>query len=130
MWRRVSCVLAALSITACAAATSSSTRSFSTTGREVITAAEIVASQVTDVYQAVTQLRPEFLRRHAASSIPMIAAPTVEVYLDDLPLGGADSLRQIPLDRVRLIRYLSPVEADLRWGGNHVAGVILVTTLK
>jgi len=130
MWRRVSFALAALSMTACAAATSSSPRSFSASGRDVITAAEIVASRVTDVYQAVTQLRPEFLRRHGATAVPLIASPMVDVYLDELPLGGAESLRSIPLDRVRLIRYISPVEADLRWGGSHSAGVILVTTLK
>jgi hypothetical protein len=130
MWRRVSFMLAALSMSACAAATSSSPHSFSSAGRDVITAAEIVSSHVTDVYQAVTQLRPEFLRRRGATAIPLIAAPQVEVYLDDLPLGSAESLRSIPLDRVRLIRYVSPVEADLRWGGSHSAGVILVTTLK
>jgi hypothetical protein len=52
------------------------------------------------------------------------------VYLDDLPFGGVESLRSIPLERVRVIRYLSPFDADLRWGGSHPAGAILVTTLK
>jgi len=99
-------------------------------GRDVLTAAEIVASRVTDAYQAVVQLRPEFLRHRGLTAIPSIVAPEATVYLDDLPFGPVESLRSIPLERVRIIRYLSPTEADLRWGGSHAAGAILVTTLK
>jgi hypothetical protein len=117
-------------MTACAAATPSSRPAFSSAGRDVITAAEIVASRVTDAYQAVIQLRPEFLRRRGPSPVPAFSPPPVVVYLDDLPFGTAESLHYIPLDRVRLIRYIAAPEADLRWGGTHTAGAILVTTLK
>jgi len=130
MWRRVSFVLVGLSLTACAAATPSTRPNFSGAGRDVITAAEIVASRVTDSYQAVTQLRPEFLRRRGATAIPSFSSPSVVVYLDELPFGSAESLHYIPLERVRLIRYIPAADADLRWGGSHVAGAILVTTLK
>ena len=129
MWRRLSILIVGTVVTACAA-TNHTTRPVLSAGRDVITAAEIVASRVTDVYQAVAQLRPEFLRRRAISTIPAFSAPDVTVYLDDLPFGGPESLRGIPLERVRLIRYISPNEADLRWGGTHVAGAILVTTMK
>lgn len=130
MWRRLSMVILSTSLSACAA--SPSTRPIIATGsaRDVITAAEIVASRVTDAYQAVAQLRPEFLRRRALGTIPAFAAPEAVVYLDDLPFGSLESLRSIPLERVRLIRYLSPAEADLRWGGTHMSGAILVTTMK
>jgi hypothetical protein len=130
MWRRVSFVLVGLSLTACAAATTSSRPVFRGTGRDVLTAAEIVASRVTDVYQAVTQLRPEFLRRRPHQSMPAFSAVPVRVYLDELAFGTAESLRHIPLERVRLIRYIGPLDADIRWGGSHPAGAILVTTLK
>ena len=50
--------------------------------------------------------------------------------LHDLPFGPAESLHYIPLERVRLIRYVGPADADLRWGGSHATGAILVTTLK
>jgi hypothetical protein len=96
----------------------------------VITAAEIVAARVTDVYQAVSQLRPEFLRRRGGAAMPAFAPAAIGVYLDELPFGGVESLRYIPLDRVRLIRYVSPSDADLRWGGSHPMGAILVTTLR
>ena len=132
MWRRVSLVFVGLTLTACAAATTSSSRSMgiSGMGREVLTAAEIVASRVTDVYQAVMQLRPEFLRRRpVAPALTPFTHPGIAVYLDDMPYGSTESLRQIPLERVRLIRYMSPTEANLKYGGSHTGGAILVTTI-
>ncbi len=129
MLRRVCLIIACTSLGACAAATSGRRTDFGAR-RDVITAAEIVAARVTDAYQAVLQLRPEFLRRRGASAIPSFVSPTAVVYLDNLPYGPAESLRSIPLERVRTIRYLSPNEADFRWGGVHAAGAILVTTLK
>lgn len=129
MWRRFSFLVIGLFSSACAAASSPS-RPVKSASREVITAAEIVSSRVTDVYQAVLQLRPEFLRKRSAVALPTYQTPQVLVYLDDLRFGGAESMRNIPLARVRQIRYLSPVEADLRWGGRHLAGVIHVTTLR
>jgi hypothetical protein len=130
MWRRASCVLVGMSLTACAAATPSYRPTLAAGGRDVITATEIVAARVTDAYQAVMQLRPEFLRRRGSTATLTFSSPTVVVYLDELPFGSAESLRYIPLERVRLIRYIPASEADLRWGGSHAAGAILVTTLK
>ena len=127
--RRLSVLVLSASLAACATA-NQTTRPVLSAGRDVITAAEIVAARVTDAYQAVAQLRPEFLRRRGISMMPAFSAPEAMVYLDELPFGGPESLRGIPLERVRLIRYISPTEADLRWGGSHAAGAILVTTMK
>lgn len=130
MWRRVSILMIGLFSSGCAAA-STSTRPVQNAGRDVITAAEIVASRVTDVYQAVVQLRPEFLRqRRSTAVIAPYRPPQVIVYLDDLEFGGVESMRNIPLMRVRQIRRLRAMEADLRWGGQHPAGAIHVTTLR
>lgn len=131
--RQIACVVLSVSLAACATGGSASSESLafrSSPARNVITAAEIVASRVSDVYQAVTQLRPDFLRRRYPSVTVAPRPAAVSVYLDDLPFGGVESLRAIPLHRVRVIRYLSPFDADLRWGGSHPAGAILVTTLK
>lgn len=130
MWQRVACLVAGALLTACATSSTPSPRSpVAGFGREVLTAAEIVAARVTDAYQAVTQLRPEFLRRRPGSlAISPFAEVPIAVYLDEMPYGRAESLRQIPLDRVRLIRYVSTTEANLRFGGSHPGGAILVTT--
>ena len=133
--RRYAVVLITISLAGCASANSAASGESlvikTTPARNVLTAAEIVAARVSDVYQAVTQLRPDFLRRRS-STVTMLPATSnvVAVYLDDLPFGGVDALRHIPLERVRVIRYLSPFDADLRWGGSHPAGAILVTTMK
>lgn len=129
MWRSSVLAFAGIFSVACAAA-STSARPVGSAGRDVITAAEIVASRVTDVYQAVYQLRPEFLRRRGVTTVPSLASPRIVVYLDHLEFGYAESLRNIPLERVRTIRYVSRHEADLRWGRQHPAGAIEVSTLK
>ena len=132
MWQRVSLVFVGLTLTACAAPTTSPSPSRGIRGmaREVPTSAEIVASRVTDVYQAVMQLRPEFLRRRpVAPALTPFTHPGIAVYLDDMPYASTESLRQIPLEGVRLIRYMSPTEANLKYGGSHTGGAILVTTI-
>lgn len=131
MWRRVSLVMLGLVSTACAAA-GPTTRPVRSAGRDVITAAEIVTAKVSDVYQAVLQLRPEFLRKRTIrmAAAPTYNAPGVVVFLDDLEFGAAESMRHIPLQRVRVIRYLTPTESSLRWGGQYPAGVIHVSTLR
>jgi hypothetical protein len=132
MWRRVfSCVAVGFTLTACAAATPSTRPTFMGAGRDVLTAAEIVTARVTDVYQAVNQLRPEFLRRRAQTNAPTVVPPgSVVVYVDDMLFGNSESLRLIPLDRVRVIRYVNRTDAELRWGRSFPAGAITVTTLK
>ncbi|HYC52997.1 MAG TPA: hypothetical protein VEB19_17955 [Gemmatimonadaceae bacterium] len=131
MWRRISLVFAGLTLTACAASTPNTRPFIAGAGREVLTAAEIVAARVTDVYQAVTQLRPEFLRRRpAAMPYTPSTIANVIVYVDEMPFGSMEALRYIPLDRVRLIRYVRPNEANLKYGGSHPGGAIIVTTLK
>ena len=131
MWRGISLVIAGMSLTACAASTSTTRPFIAGAGREVLTAAEIVAARVTDVYQAVTQLRPEFLRRRSSGVVATPSEPArVAVYVDEMPFGSSESLRYIPLDRVRQIRFVSATEANLLFGGSHPAGIIVVTTLK
>ena len=130
MWRRAFVPVVGLLLAACATSTNGAPSSrYSLTSRDVITAAEIVASRVTDAYQAVTQLRPNFLRRRATPPGVVGGNASVAVYLDDLFYGGVESLRQIPLERVRVIRFITPMSADVRYGGSHPSGAILVTTL-
>ncbi len=91
-------------------------------------APEIVASRVTDAYQAVLRLRPDFLRRGDTPDARVPATDELHVYLDDVDMGGIDALRRVPLDAVTQIRYVPRTEAEMRWPGRHPAGVILVST--
>jgi hypothetical protein len=129
MWRRFISVLAGVSTAACAA-TTPSTRPLTTVRREVLTAGEIVAARVTDVYQAVAQLRPEFLNRRSIEPLPPGRQPAIAVYLNDMPIGGEEALRSIPLDEVRQIRYMTRTQAEFRWGRVHPRGAIVVQTAR
>ena len=129
MWRRAVAPLLGLSLAACATTNNAPNARYAASTRDILTAAEIVASRVSDAYQAVSQLRPHFLRRRNTLPTAISSSATVVVYLDDLPYGGSESLRQIPLERVRMIRYINSMSANVRFGGSHPAGAILVTTL-
>lgn len=96
---------------------------------DALFAPEIVAARVMDAYQAVVRLRPAFLRGQRLDR-GLGGAGEVEVYLDDVDLGGVAALHQVPLDAVTQIRYLSPMEAEMRWAGRHPGGVILVSTRR
>ena len=98
-------------------------------GRNVLFAPEIVQSRVLDTYQAVTQLRPEFLKMRE----PYLRSPkaaSLRVYLDEIDIGGIDALRSIPIEQVTAIRYIGATDAQFRWGGEHPQGVILVSTTR
>lgn len=97
---------------------------------DVLTIDEILASKTQNAYDAVRRLRPSFLQtrgpttllaRNETPSAPM-------VYLDNRRYGDVESLRTITVDGIFEIRYLSPNQAQLKWGMNHAAGVIHVTT--
>jgi hypothetical protein len=129
MWRRFVFVFAGVSTAACFTTTPSS-RPLKTVRREVITAGEIVAARVTDVYQAVAQLRPEFLSRRSREPIASRQGVSIAVYLNEIPIGGEEALRTIPLEEVRQIRYMTRTQAEFRWGRSHPRGAIVVQTAK
>ena len=129
MWRRFISVLVGVSAAACAATTPSA-RPLKAVRREVITASEIVAARVTDVYQAVAQLRPEFLNRRSVEPMAPWRQGAIAVYLNEMPIGGEESLRSIPLEEVRQIRFMTKTQAEFRWGKPFPRGAIVVTTLK
>lgn len=97
--------------------------------RDVLFAPEIVQSRVLDTYQAVSQLRPEFLKMREPY-LRSSRANNLRVYLDEIDIGGVDALRTIPIDQVTAIRYVNPDDAQFRWGGEHPQGVILVSTAR
>jgi hypothetical protein len=52
----------------------------------------------------------------------------IQVYLDDVRVGGVQELRRIPANTVHLIRRYTGVEAQTRFGVGHSNGVIAVST--
>lgn len=113
----------------CVAAAGCSARSESGTTRsnaKTITTAEMQASGHQDAYSLVQSLRPQWLRVRGTSSFNL--TETVQVYLDGSRLGGPDHLRQISTHSISSLRYLDGLEATQRWGLDHGAGAIVVST--
>lgn len=97
---------------------------------DVLTIDEILTSKTQNAYDAVRRLRPSFLQtRGPTTLLARNETPNAPlVYLDNRRYGDVESLRTITVDGIYEIRYLSPNQAQLKWGMNHAAGVIHVTS--
>jgi len=114
-----------LLLAACAAHTPAASRV--PLDRTIITQQEILEHKFETVYDAIQSLRPNWLLTHGTNS--MTQNPTVvQVYLDNTRLGGVETLSTINLSSVVYIRHYDGVEATARWGLDHGAGVIYVST--
>lgn len=116
-------VLSTITITACRA------RSVSTTprsNRNVLTRAQLGESRFTTAYDAVEALRSNWLNTRGADSFQRPSI--VRVYLDNVSLGDKETLRTIAITSISYIQYFDGVTATSRWGVNHGAGVIFVST--
>ena len=93
---------------------------------DVITTAEMDGSGHVDALSLVQSLRPMWLRVRGASS--PAGRETVKVYLDGSLLGSAEALRQISTHSIGSLRFMDGLEATQRYGLDHGAGAIVVTT--
>jgi hypothetical protein len=93
-----------------------------------LTPEDMETAVYSDVYAAVESLRPSWLREYTTS---IQGGPErVQVYLDGMRLGGPEMLRGIAPTSVGHLEFLSAIEASQRYGLNHGAGAILVSTLR
>jgi len=77
----------------------------------LITASELDASPRANLYDAVRELRPTWFTRPARARTGELV-----VYLEDRILGNARTLSRFHIDAVAEVRYLSPTEAQVRYG--------------
>ena len=87
--------------------------------------AEMKSAQVANAHEAVSRLRPQFLRRHWPTMANNGEGQPV-IYLDGVRQGGIDMLRSIPANALYEIRYLSSTAANAEFGRWHPGGVISV----
>lgn len=121
----------ALIATACAAASKGddAASEIQTRDRNVLSGEEMErgAGDGADVHEAITKLRPHFLRQRAM--VVNGNREGVKVYVGNTPYGGVDALRGLRAITVRQVRYLTGPEATTLYGTGHGAGA-LVLTLK
>ena len=128
MLRRIVSGLAVVLLAACAAGGSDGSDSPSR-NINLLTRAEIEASNARNAMELIERERPRWLQIRAARSM---STPTeVAVYLNDTPMGTAQVLRDISTAGIQEIRYLDPSLARGRLpsaGINLSAGAIQVLT--
>jgi hypothetical protein len=93
-----------------------------------------VLQNLATAHDIVRSLRPEMLVARDAAPIQRgvsaeRGARAVEVYVDDFPHGGLETLAAIPARAVARIQRITPVEAASRFGGTHPGGIVIVTTV-
>lgn len=96
----------------------------------VITAAELSQSGASNLYLAVQNLRPHWLRGRPRGSLQGGAREEAVVYLDHNRYGNLNSLTQLSTGGVVEIRYLDASDATNRYGTGHGGGAILVVMSK
>ena len=117
--------IASLSFVA-ACAQSRQTRPAPNRDQYLIVRAELAEVSQSNLEDAIRQLRPTWFTRPATSSRGS-AVPNILVYLDDRVLGAVSTLRSVPVGLPDRVRYLSPSEAQFRFGNrNGMAAAIVI----
>ena len=112
-------------VSACAAGTRTSAADRSSS-RDLITESELLGITAVNAFNAVQQLRPQWLRSRGASSLRTSEADLPVVYLDEMRFGDLTVLQNIPIAEIAEIRYISGPDATTRWGTGVSGGVIQV----
>jgi len=96
--------------------------------RQLLTREEMRKSEFTNLYEIIRALRGNWLRVRAAEG--MGKSSELVVYLDMQRIGTVDELRTISPVNIVTVRFFDPIQASARWGMDHGAGALLVTTAK
>jgi hypothetical protein len=92
----------------------------------VITQEQIAENHFTTAYQAVESLRSNWLLTKGPDSFK--TPSQVRVYMDNSFVGGVETLRDITTRTVAYIKHYDGIAATGRWGLDHGAGVIYVSS--
>lgn len=112
-----------------AAACASSSQGARTVARrdaKLLSAEEIRTSSASNLYDVIRSQRPEWLIKRGQTSINLEG--DIIVYVDNVALGGPESLKSIDVHSVQIVRFLNASEAQMRYGVGHMHGAIVVTT--
>ncbi|HEY3287880.1 MAG TPA: hypothetical protein VGJ96_12250 [Gemmatimonadaceae bacterium] len=92
----------------------------------LITREQILQGQFTNAYDAVKTLRGTWLNTVRPESVRYPSV--IQVYLDGVRLGDVSSLSTVQTLPIQYIRYYNGPDATSRWGMDHGAGAIYVST--
>lgn len=109
----------------CSSSAASGRRSSARDAR-TLSSEEIRQSASANLYEVIRARRPEWLIKRGQTSINLEG--DIVVYVDNVALGGPETLRGIDVQSVQVVRFLSASEAQMRYGVGHMHGAIVVTT--
>jgi hypothetical protein len=125
--------LVALGLTLASAACASGGSTSGTASRpaasrpNVLSAEEIQKAHIANVFDLVSSLRPRWLTTRGVDSFQKPSE--IQVYLGNTRMtGGPNALREISSLGVTKIEWVDPISAASRWGLDHGAGAIVVST--
>lgn len=96
-------------------------------GRDVLFAADLVKSHASTVYDAILEIRPDFLNRRVPVNV-FGHAQRLHVFLNGVDMGDLEALHALPLGPVTSVRYVSPGDAEFHWTHGTSGAAIVVTT--
>jgi hypothetical protein len=94
--------------------------------RTVLTQTQFGDHQFNTAFDAIEALRTNWLKTRGTDSFQ--TPSHVRVYLDNISLGDTSTLHTIAINTIVYIRYFDGIAATARWGLDHGAGVIYVST--
>ena len=94
--------------------------------RNMLTQVQLGDRRFNTAYDAVEALRSNWLSNRGSDSFQH--SSVVRVYLDNVSLGDKEQLRTIAITSIVYIKYFDGISATARWGLDHGAGVIYVST--
>ena len=97
------------------------------TSRDALLKDEITGRTETDAFALLSATRPSWLRVRGASS--MYRPEMIQVYVNGMRAGSIQSLRSIQANTIVRAEHLDGARATERFGADHGAGAILLTTM-
>ena len=97
---------------------------------DLILPGEIEGAHVPNAFEAISRLRPEFLRPRGLQTPEWPNGRLPSVFVNDIEQREIDALRTVPSTAIAEIRYLSASAATPEFGRQHVGGVIAVRTRR
>jgi hypothetical protein len=94
----------------------------------VITQSEFVASNEGNAYDAISILRPMFLKSRGRTTINAETTDYATVFVDGQRYGDLTSLRNIVASQIIEARYLNATDAVGKYGMRYGSGVIDIRT--
>src|SRR5258708_22994165 len=90
------------------------------TDRNLLTQEQLRAQHFDNAYDAIEALRSNWLLTRGPDSF---ATPSVVwVYMDNVKLGGIETLRAVPIGTISTIQHLDPITSTPRYVVGHAAG--------